>query len=132
MYLLEPHWELVKEYMGIYQFNKKFIYDIKNLCDLFKEIIFKKQSDFYDYVIYGYEYGYLDSNYIDFIEKTHTYFKKKYIPIWCMPLYLSDKEYLDLLKKLFWEILFCNKNKKYYLKMYLLYCCEETNLNKIN
>ena len=94
MYLLEPHWELVKEYMGIYQFNKKFIYSIKNLCDLFKEIIFKKQSDFYDYVIYGYEYGYLDSNYIDFIEKTHTYFKKKYIPIWYMPLYLSDKEYL--------------------------------------
>ena len=119
--LLDPHWDLVKEYMGIYKFNKEFTYIIKYLSYILKHIVFEGQDQFYEYIVYGYEYGYIDDQYIYQLENTHLYFKREYIPIWYKPLYYSDDDYLKLITKIFWEKIWCDKNKKYYLDMFSIY-----------
>ena len=74
MYLLEPHWKLVKEYMGIYKFNPEFVYTEKNISYILKHIIFEGQDEFYESIIYGYEYGIIDNEYVIELEKQHNFF----------------------------------------------------------
>ena len=121
MYLLDPHWEIVKEYMGIYKFNTKFPYIEKNLSYILKHIIFEGQDELYESIVYGYEYGIIDDKYITDLEKSHSFFKRKYIPIWYKPLYYDNNEYLNLLIKIFWEKIYNDENKKYYLNMFSIY-----------
>lgn len=119
--LLDPHWEIVKEYVGIYKFNTKFPYIDKNLSYILKHIIFEGQDEFYESIVYGYEYGIIDDKYITNLEKSHTFFKKEYIPIWYKPLYYSNDDYLKLIIKIFWKKIWCDENKKYYLEMFSIY-----------
>lgn len=131
MYLLEPHWNIIKEYMGIYNFSKKFTYKEKNLSYILKNIVFEGQEQFYEDIVYGYEYGYLDGEYINQLENNHIFFKRKYLPIWYKPLYSSNNEYLKLITKIFWEKIWCDKNKKYYLKMFSIYGKDTTLIKPI-
>lgn len=121
MHLLEPHWDLIKEYMGIYQFNKKFNYLYKNISYILKHIVFEGQDEFYENIVYAYEYGIIDDKYITDLEKTHSYFKRENIPIWYKPLYYSNEDYLNLLIKIFWNKIYSNENKRYYLDMFSIY-----------
>ena len=121
MHLLEPHWDLIKEYMGIYQFNKKFNYLYKNISYILKHIVFEGQDEFYENIVYTYEYGIIDDKYITDLEKTHSYFKRENIPIWYKPLYYSNEDYLNLLVKIFWNKIYSNENKRYYLDMFSIY-----------
>ena len=121
MHLLEPHWDLIKKYMGIYKFNKKFNYLHKNLSYILKHIVFEGQDEFYENIVYGYEYGIIDDKYITDLEKTHSYFKRENIPIWYKPLYYSNEDYLNLLIKIFWNKIYSNENKRYYLDMFSIY-----------
>lgn len=119
--LLDPHWDIVKEYMGIYKFNTKFSYIEKNLSYILKHIIFEGHDEIYESIVYGYEYGIIDNEYITELEKSHSFIKREYIPIWYKPLYYSNDEYLKLITKIFWQKIWCDKNKKYYLEMFLIY-----------
>ena len=121
MHLLEPHWDLIKEYMGIYKFNKKFNYLYKNISYILKHIVFEGQDEFYENIVYAYEYGIIDDKYITDLEKTHSYFKRENIPIWYKPLYYSNEDYLNLLIKIFWNKIYSNENKSYYLDMFSIY-----------
>ena len=131
MYLLDPHWEIVKEYMGIYKFNTKFAYIEKNISYILKHIIFEGQDVFYESIVYGYEYGIIDDIYITDLEKSHSFFKRKYIPIWYKPLYYDNNEYLNLLIKIFWEKIYSDENKKYYLDMFSIYSKDMTLIEPI-
>ena len=131
MYLLDPHWEIVKEYMGIYKFNTKFAYIEKNLSYILKHIIFEGQDEFYECIVYGYEYGIIDDKYITDLEKSHSFFKREYIPIWYKPLYYSNDEYLKLITKIFWEKIYSDENKKYYLDMFSIYSKDMTLIEPI-
>ena len=131
MYLLEPHWELVKEYMGIYKFNPEFVYTEKNISYILKHIIFEGRCEFYESIIYGYEYGIIDNEYVIELEKQHLFFKRNNIPIWNKPLYYSDVDYLNLLIKLFWEKIDCDENKEYYLDMFSIYSKDTTFIKPI-
>ena len=131
MYLLDPHWDLVKEYMGIYKFNTKFAYIEKNISYILKHIIFEGQDEFYESIVYGYEYGIIDDKYITDLEKSHSFFKRKYIPIWYKPLYYDNNEYLNLLIKIFWKKIYSDENKKYYLDMFSIYSKDMTLIEPI-
>ena len=121
MYFLEPHWDLIKENMGIYNFNKKFNYFLRNISYLLKHIVFEGQDEFYENIVYCYEYGIIGSEYITSLEKQHSFFKRENIPIWNKPLYYSDDDYLNLLIKIFWSKIYCDENKRYYLDMFSIY-----------
>ena len=131
MHLLEPHWDLIKEYMGIYKFNKKFNYLHKNLSYILKHIVFEGQDEFYENIVYAYEYGIIDDKYITDLEKTHSYFKRENIPIWYKPLYYSNEDYLNLLIKIFWNKIYSNENKSYYLDMFSIYSQDMTLIEPI-
>ena len=126
MYLLEPHWDIIKEFMGIYNFNNHFIYKIKNISYILKHILFEGQDEFYENIVYAYEYGIIDNKYIINLEKQHFFFKRENIPIWYKPLYYSNEDYLNLLIKIFWSKIYCDKNKKYYLDMFSIYSKDMT------
>ena len=121
MYLLEPHWDIIKEYMGIYKYNNQFVYKIKNISYILKHIVFEGQDEFYENIVYAYEYGIIDYKYIIDLEKQQSFFKREYIPIWYKPLYYSNEDYLNLLIKIFWNKLYCDENKKHYLDMFSIY-----------
>ena len=131
MHLLEPHWDLIKKYMGIYKFNKKFNYLYKNISYILKHIVFEGQDEFYENIVYGYEYGIIDDKYITDLEKTHSYFKRENIPIWYKPLYYSNEDYLNLLIKIFWNKIYSNENKSYYLDMFSIYSQDMTLIEPI-
>jgi len=117
MYFIPELWSIIKEYGGIYNMNIEYsYYKLDKFEELMKNVIYVKYSPQYENIVYLYEYGYIDHDYIEHLLKTDKNFSRKLLPIWYRPMFYSDSEYMNTLTKLFWnKVSNSGPNKKYYL-----------------